>query len=690
MNLLNSTEKKVGLVLRLAVIAAIATVIVCLCACSETFVRPTTEKVKVALIPSDGITVVSNNIVDVVPGKSAEFQIKVNDGYIYQGNSAGAYYNPKTGKLTLSVVKYPTSVEFFLLNTNNMLKLELECPLASLVSYDGEDEWYDNGDTVKVTAFDSTSYNFVGWSSGAYLEDGGKLISTDLEYTFVMESSTKIFANYRQADQYTIIYHANGGKVAKTGEDTIRVSSKRDTIFTCRNTIHSNGTFVREGYMPVGYSTEPVNFEDYTTVNDIPGFSNMGGVCVVPDDTCTLELYVVWAKEQDLNDFYFEMSGGEMIVKKYRGKDKIVVIPETNNGIPITRIKEGAFAGSNVTNVVLSRNIKIIDDNGFGGCYAMKQIVFFDSVNKVSNNAFTGCSKLSTIVLNSQRLSHYAGSAEGTFCIKYMRVKTAPGKMLVVVSGSSTLNGMKSEVFQERYPDYTIVNYGTNAGTPSYFYLNVISNYVGKGDIIIHAGEHGSTTMGSNQIQWKLFRGNEQCYDIFREVDMTKYTNFWNAYQEFQNDRGSSVGKPYQTPCGTMNEYGDLTNNRTVNNGFKASGSYDFTKPSNYLSSANAGRLNEINSIIVSKGGTMLGSFATLDLDAVAKACKNNQAAYDQYTLYFRNMLNYPVISNVGTYVMEHHYFYDSIWHCTFAGADIRTANLLADLDSYFEDPTGF
>jgi len=498
-----------------------------------------------------------------------------------------------------------------------------------------------------------------------------------------------LFANYKQADQYTIVYHANGGKIKGESGDTKTVKSKKGTLFPCRNTIHSDGTFVREGYVAVGYSTEPVNFEDYTCVNDIPGFSNMGGICVVPEDTSLLELYVVWAKETPGSDFRIKKTGDSIIIEKYKGTNAVVVIPETIMGLPVTTIKTNAFSTQTMKNVVIPKGVKTIEDNAFAACGKLTQVVFFDGVTQVSDNSFKACNKISTIVINSQQLPYYSGQGEGTFCIKYERVTTAPGKMLVVVSGSSTLNGMDSKQFQAAYPDYTIVNYGTNAGTPSYFYLKVIANYVGEGDIIIHAGEHGGTTMGSNQIQFKLFRGNEQCYDIFREVDMTEFTNFWNAFYEFQhfNDRTINGGKPYQTHCASMNEYGDLITTRSANKGYGVNASIDFFNPANYMNSSNASRLNEVARIIKSKGGQMLGSFATLDIRCVRNT---SQEAYDYYTKYFVDTLIYPVISNVGTYTMNEKYFYDSQWHCTNEGADIRTKNLLADLKAYLDNPDNY
>ena len=58
---------------------------------------------------------------------------------------------------------------------------------------------------------------------------------------------------------------------------------------------------------------------------DIPGFSNMGGVCEV-GDTGKLDLYVVWAKATDESKFTFNNGA----ITGYKGNDRIIVIIEAD------------------------------------------------------------------------------------------------------------------------------------------------------------------------------------------------------------------------------------------------------------------------------------------------------------------------------------------------------------------------
>ena len=311
-----------------------------------------------------------------------------------------------------------------------------------------------------------------------------------------------------------------------------------------------------------------------TSVNDIKGFSNIGGVCAVGEDD-SLKLYVVWAKNSEVADFTYEkreitilasdgVKEGDAkykskkvsgwFITRYNGSDKLVVIPEMINGEPVIGIAERAFGGF-TERVVIPKSIYQIEDKAFSNCTKLREVVFFDRLQQVKNSSFP--SSVSTIVLNAQRSTVYRGG-EGDFAIKYERVRMlADEKKLVVISGSSSWYGLVSAKLEDYLNyEYNVINYGTNAGVCMAFYMEAMMKYLGEGDIVVHAPEYTSGAQwGDSQIVWRHFRGNSQCYDIFREVDMRNFTNFWSAWCDFMTEcEGSPAALrtpvPYQTNNG--------------------------------------------------------------------------------------------------------------------------------------------
>lgn len=663
--------------------------------------------VRVILRECKGITIDGDNIIDTKSGRTVTFKVTVDSGYVYLGNTAGAEYVEESGRLRISKVFAPMTVDVIVVPESEVIRLRVEKnepdgPVSEtevLLAAPGE---------VTLSAGELTSLKFSGWSEGGYLKDGGSLISTDASHTFYIDQSSTVYANFSGYESYDIIYHLNGGYVRGTSDETYTFHGRFSGLYSMQQTMISDGTFERDGYVAVGYSTSPASYEDFDSANDIPGFSNMGGVCSVTGDS--LDLYAVWAKANPERDFDYEIkniscitdssfSFGNLSQKReniygveitgYSGGD-IAVIPEEIEGLPVLSIASDAF-DSDISRVVIPRTVRSVASGAFSGCDNLKEVVIFDSVVSVFDASFPKC--VSTVVLNAQHLPVYSGAIEGSFNVKYERLRTVEGKKLIIVAGSSSLNGIDSPLFEELMEGYSVVNYGTNAANPSMFFLDVISKYVGEGDIVVHAPEYGrGAPMGSNEFHPKMFRGNEQCYDIFRDVNMSDYSGFWDSFRKYQlGDPSDSSIVPAIHQSGKeqmldaqMNKYGDIgTERKSVRGSF---GGSNLVLSDAKLYSDN---LNYINEKITSAGATLLMSFAPHD-----KARYNpsvlNQTEYDKVAQYCDDELDYPVISRIETYIMEHSEFFDSEWHLNEEGAKKRTQNLAADIKAYLADPSAY
>ena len=539
-----------------------------------------------------------------------------------------------------------------------------------------------------------------------------------------------IWCQTPETNAYQITYMANGGAVNGTANGTYSIAKHYDQNFMLQQTLHINNgvaEFTRSGYQLIGYSTvQTTSYEDYTTANNIQGFSNLGGVCEVPRSTNMLTLYPVWAKETDASSFGSETVTYSDIfyagatntlnavqkrdttgieITSYSGSNDTVVIPEYINGSPVIGIAANAFTSSSVKKIVIPKTVKKIASGAFSKCSNLAEIVFFDSLQYVYNESFP--SSVKTIVMNSTKLPTYAGNVEGSFCIKYERVRFyRNAKKIIVLSGMSTLHGLNSKLLYDNFNgEYEVVNYGTNGSNESVFFLEVIAKYTTSGDIVVLAPEWTSNgMMGDTTLNWKMFRGNNQCYDIFREVDMRNYTNFWGAYTDCQIGKlissnkdgdwaGLNTGKEYQHPNVTMNKYGDLLGSRNQNTLFSS----DPMMFDNQMTNERATNINKVNTLITAKGGILLFSFGTADAASVARKDASWKSKADSFTQTCANLLDCPVISNIGTYIMgendpyvsaAYQEIHNSQWHCTYYGANVRTVELTYDIKQYLVKKT--
>lgn len=648
------------------------------------------KTVKVAVADGEHYKVNSENPINVQIGKNVSFDISIDEAYEYVSNSEGGRYIG--GKLTLTKVFYPMTVEL------TVEEKEVDIILPDLDPETPEDpekpedpikpeEPEVERKTVVLSAEAKEGYRFICWTLDRSAEEGGEVFALDAEGTFQIPVGSEAVANYVDDAHYVILYRTNGGTVAENGNDYYYQTFSNEH-YLMPNTIHQNGTFVRNGYSLLRYTENKDGSGDYTT---------LGGKITV-NENGFVELWLQWGKNTTsgllMSVSKDEGSGEKYItVKEYTGDADDVVIPAYISGYPVKKILKGAFSDKNMKSLYLPETIDVIEDGAFVNCTSLTELTVHDTFTSVKDAAFSDCTSLSTYYLNAGRLPVHAGEGEGMFCIKYERLRSlaaSEGKKIIVFSGSSSLYGFLAQQMQEAfYGEYSVVNYGTNAGVNICFYMEAFMEFYGEGDIIIQAPETTSSTqLGVDTLAWRVFRGCECMYEVFSYVDMRNYTLFFDSLSEFNVDvRGSEVGKSYESWSKFLNEYSDMTTNKDaqINNPSYLEGT-STANPFNvdYITAARVNKLNGICTRVRAKGVQMYMSWAPVNknyCNATALSKSTQKAFKDK----MQSMIDYTVISEISDYILEGKYFNNSNYHPGPTGAAMRTTKLIADLKAQLE-----
>ncbi len=440
----------------------------------------------------------------------------------------------------------------------------------------------------------------------------------------------------------------------------------------------ANDFLTRPGYTLLGYTTDEAGQGKLLT----PGAN-----IVMPKDNI-VHLWPVWAKWTSADQFVIEDHGDAVSITGYTGKEETLVIPAEINGKPVTRIESNAISGS-FTTLVLHPGLQRLSTSSINNCPAFKTLYFYDSISSVADASFKNCPEFQTLHVCASMAPRYTNQRHGTYARKFERLLTAEGTKLIVVSGSSTAYGMNSETLQnEMNGQYAVVNYGTHWRSPVCFYLDMISNFINEGDIVIQAPEPIESQLGGRKFEFNLWQMNEGAPEVFSYVDIRNYSNVFSSFLDYNTTRSKLKPLTYEHYSDTVNVYGDFYTIRK-GKGIDYVGSVGYVNyTTSLIKEANTQHLNRVAEQIRARGGQMLLSFSPANKNSLTGSAlkESTRAAYANRLI---ELTDYPCITELEKMILPGNWFYDTDLHLCSERAITRSEMLAEDLTAYLNSISG-
>ena len=638
--------------------------------------------VKVSLAyPADAV-IAEEDYVYVTPGESASFPLTIAEGYVYEGNDAGATY--ADGILTLHNVKYPTTVSLQITKSELVSPEGDESnPVIGEVTYDflcqpggtassshAAGIW-EVGTQVTVNATAKDGYQFIGWSTGGELIARGTLVSEEVQYTFSLQEPTTLYANFKSETEAIVCYHLNGGHT-KEGA-TVYYETFPLTYYYYPNAVPDLGAFTRAGHTLLEYSEN----------EDGSGFVTCPGGKIFLNTDKIIHLWAQWSEWSPTHSFRVAAVDDGYYIVKYLGNEATVSVPGTIDGKPVIGIKAEAFDGCNVETLILNKSIRTIENKAFSKCQKLNTVYMCDSIVTVSNLSFYQCNSFKNFRYNAAT-KPVTSTGWGSCIRKLERVVYyyyEGADILAVLSGSSSWYGLDSPVLEELVNeaghDYVVCNLGVHASIPQMIYLEFISHFVDEGDVIIQAPELLETTWGVN-FHVRALDLMEMGYNVFRYLDISRYNNLFSQIQSVNKTRTNTVKKrDYTDYRADTNLYGDrLPEKKRQSDPYRAFDPPTYQVSGPTLNRVYAGYFNGMYKILTARGAKVYFSFSPLLRDSLSST-PEEIAAYHKAV---DDVLLAPRISSITDYLLDRHYIYDNANHPTDEGATIRAKQLAADV----------
>ena len=519
----------------------------------------------VVLIVPEGVTVTSENPVQVSHGAGAQFTVVLPERTVFQSASAGTF-DATTGTLTVENVtddlRIGLTVEEVDYDTNAEVRYMFNGTAADSTSTPGN-SFVRFGSQITVCA-GSTEDVFVGW---VFENDPSRIVSTSPTYTFRVtpEVAIKSAVGYRVriTPKYVKVgrymYDANGGTV-KTGTPALSgnpyvtvdrtlvgegklamtLSKTYLSYTTCATALWNDGTFTREGYV----------LKEYNTKADGTGEPYSPGSKFYPvnADGSTFTLYCIW-EPYTASEFTYEpvsMDYPSVIkddtskaahwhtqgvrITGYNGPDRdTLAVPDTLGGLPVLAIGAGAIQNKTVKTLVLPRTLQSMADGAIVGCESLATIYYPNGIYTITDAVLDAASytSLKTLVVYASMAPREATNEYGDFSVKLARIlSTMDRNRIIFISGSSSYQGLSTPYLEALLGgEYAVINFGTTRTAHCALYLEAISHFTHEGDIVVYSPENSTFLMGDRTLYYKTLRDLDGMNNIFRYVDISHYVD---------------------------------------------------------------------------------------------------------------------------------------------------------------------
>ena len=525
----------------------------------------------------------------------------------------------------------------------------------------------DKGGTAEfeIKLSDGFEINSVGGGEFCYEGDNIKIVCKDIH-----SHITVIVKTVLRDSPYSVMYDLNGGSSAKNETQKYILESYDPQIRLRVNTLTYESVAPRNGYSLVGWNTDSGGNGEHI---------GLGSRVTLSADSC-VGLYAEW-KEWTAEDKFTvtESDAGECAVVRYVGNDKEIVIPEFINGAKVTAIRNGAFSNiKSADTVVLPSTLRSLDAGAFTNC-TFSELYLYDTIEEIGDDSFDNCNAFASLFVNAATPPRYSGAWTSAWADKCDRIILSPHeeKQMVFFAGSSMAFGLISGMVDESFGgEYKITNLGLSYMVDMKLQQDFLYAVLDDNDILVHAPEDISDVEENPEFERITWRVLESNYDMLKYTDIREHRGIFNVFEDYNNVRKDAKITDYNDKSEDYDTYGDIAFERE--NTDDTDKGYETWYNANTLSENVLTGYSDYYAKLQSKGTKVYFSYGPANLDGKFMPPKGLRLAYAEKVSTY--IVSVPIISDMENYLYNGKYFWDTNYHLSTEGAEMRTEQLIKDI----------
>lgn len=278
------------------------------------------------------------------------------------------------------------------------------------------------------------------------------------------------------------------------------------------------------------------------------------------------------------------------------------------------------------------------------------------------------------LILPNPKVQH---NMMGALLDKHQRLKKTPSPKIIFIGGSNLSFGLDSKKIEQKL-SMPVVNAGLHAGIGIKYYLNDIKPYIQKGDIVVVVPEY-------NQFHTNAFYGNIELvavlFDVFAPgkvyVDFIQWWHLLKFIPRYAASKLKPTTKPNQKvglyDRKAFNEYGDVYIHWTLPR-VAVTPAQPVANDEPVLSHT-ISFLKNFQYYVLSRSALMV-----LVPPVYQSSSYDNQTALINHIMKEIERANVPVLARPEKYKFADSLFFDTYYHLTKQGVDIRTSMMIDDI----------
>lgn len=280
-------------------------------------------------------------------------------------------------------------------------------------------------------------------------------------------------------------------------------------------------------------------------------------------------------------------------------------------------------------------------------------------------------------VIGNQNL----GSFQAALLDKTERLRSIDEPKIILVGNSNLAFGVDSQRIQEAL-GMPVVNMGLHGGLGNAFLENMVKLGVSEGDIVVvcHSDYDDDGTIPDPALAWITVEMHPEFWKLIPAKAIPQMLKAYPGYL-YSSAVRFLTGSPKNVPetgisysRAGFNAFGDVC--------VRGKDSFVFTEGSvvvPQVGEETAARLNELNRYILSRGANLVVAGYPIGSGEFTPA----EAEFDAFEAQLREALDCPVISRFADYFIPYSCFYDTVFHLNDEGVQLRTGQLIADLQDW-------